>query len=102
MKISVQEEGKEKQIFFSFQDASQARGIQSSTLMKFIKNKNKQHDRFTRRFDRKVLTIKEETDEPFIRIEGEDFFTMWKVTEKFGISRTVLISQLLKKKKSFS
>ena len=72
MKIEIQEEGKEKQIFFTFRDATQATGIASSTIAKYIKNKKS--NRFTRQLDRKVFIIQEEKEEPFIQVDGENFF----------------------------
>ena len=55
MKIEIQEEGKEKQIFFTFKDASVATGIPATTLLHFIKNKKRKNDKFVRRCDRKVF-----------------------------------------------
>ena len=48
MKIGIQEEGKEKQFFFTFKDASEATGISSSIIWQFISNKNREHDKFIR------------------------------------------------------
>ena len=38
---------------------------------------------------------------PFIQIDGEDFFTAEEIQERFGVSRTLLFSQLCKKKTHF-
>ena len=104
MKIGIQEEGKEKQIFFTFKDASEATGISSTVIWKFIKNKNKGHDKFVRKSDQNVFIIQEENEIPFIQIDGENFFSIQEILEKFGISRTLLPDQSTpeEKKKSFS
>ena len=93
MKIGIQEEGKEKQIFFTFKDASEATGISSTVIWKFIKNKNKGHDKFVRKSDQNVFIIQEENEIPFIQIDGENFFSIQEILEKFGISRTLLPDQ---------
>ena len=102
MRFSVQEEGKEKQIFFTFKEASEKTGISSSTLCRFLKDKfPNEENKFTRKSDKKVFFIQVENDDPFIQIDGVDFFPHNHVAEKFGISRTILINQLLKKKDHF-
>ena len=60
MKIEIQEEGKEKQIFFTFKEASLATGIPATTLLHFMKNKKRKSDKFVRRCDRKGFFIREE------------------------------------------
>ena len=71
MKFSIQEEGGEKQIFFTFKEASEKTGISSKTILRVLKSgKNK----YFRRVDKKTFWIQDESQTPFIQIDGEDFF----------------------------
>ena len=72
MKFSIQEEGKEKQIFFTFKEAAEQTGLPSKTILRVLKSGN---IKYFRRADQKVFWIREEEDTPFIQIDGEDFFT---------------------------
>ena len=98
MKFSIQEEEKEKQIFFTFKEASANTGLPSKTILRLLQSGNK---KYVRRADKKVFWIQEEETEPFIQIDGEDFFTAEKIQERFGLSRTVFFNQLCKKKTHF-
>ena len=98
MKFSIQEEGKEKQIFFTFKEASEKTGLPSKNIVRVLKLGN---EKYFRRADKKVFWIQEEDAVPFIQIDGEDFFTAEEIQERFGLSRTVLFNQLQKKKTHF-
>ena len=98
MKFSIQEEGKEKQIFFTFKEASEQTGLPSKTILRVLKSGNFKYER---RADKKVFWIQEEEESPFIQIDGEDFFTAEEIQERFGLSRTVFFNQLCKKKTHF-
>ena len=98
MKFSIQEEGGEKQIFFTFKEASEKTGIPSKTILRVLKSGN---IKYFRRADKKTFFIEEEDQTPFIQIDGEDFFTAEKIQERFGLSRTVFFNQLCKKKTHF-
>ena len=98
MKFSIQEEGQEKQIFFTFRDASEKTGLPSKTIYRVLKSGN---NKYFRRADKKTFWIQEEDTDPFIQIDGEDFFTAEEVQERFGVSRTVFFNQLAKKKTHF-
>ena len=98
MKFSIQEEGGEKQIFFTFKEASEKTGIPSKTILRVLKSGR---NKYFRRSDKKTFWIQDEDQTPFIQIDGEDFFTAEKVQERFGISRTVFFNQLTKKKTHF-
>ena len=101
MKFSIQEEGSEaseKQIFFTFKEASEKTGIPSKTIVRVLKSGN---NKYFRRADKKTFWIQEEDKTPFIQIDGEDFFTAEEVQERFGLSRTVLFNQLCKKQTHF-
>ena len=97
-KFSIQEEGKEKQIFFTFKEASEKTGIPSKTILRVLKSGR---NKYFRRSDKKTFWIQNEETFPFIQIDGEDFFTAEEVQERFGLSRTVLFNQLCKKKTHF-
>ena len=63
MKFSIQEEGKEKQIFFTFKEASEQTGLPSKTILRVLKSGN---IKYYRRVDKKVFWIQEEeTESPF-------------------------------------
>ena len=98
MKFSIQEEGKDKQVFFTLKEASANTGLPSKTILRLLKSGNK---KYVRRADKKVFRIQEEETEPFIQIDGEDFFTAEEIQERFGLSRTVFFNQLCKKKTHF-
>ena len=98
MKFSIQEEGQEKQIFFTFKEASEKTGLTSKTIARVLKSGRKN---YFRRADKKTFWIQREDSDPFIQIDGEDFFTAEEVQERFGLSRTVLFNQLCKKRTHF-
>ena len=98
MKFSIQEEGKEKQIFFTFKEAQEKTGLPSKTILRVLKSEN---IKYFRRADKKVFWIQQEVESPFIQIDGEDFFTAEEIQERFGLSRTVFFNQLCKKKTHF-
>ena len=91
MKFSIQEEGQEKQIFFTFKEASTATGIPSKVILRVLKSVQ---PKYVRRADKKVFWIQKEEYEPFIQVDGEDFFTAEEIRETFGLSRTVFFNQL--------
>ena len=101
MKFSIQEGGSEapeKQIFFTFRDASEKTGIPSKTIVRVLKSGN---NKYFRRADKKTFWIQAEEEAPFIQIDGEDFFSADEIQERFGVSRTVLFNQLCKKRTHF-
>ena len=98
MKFSIQEEASEKQIFFTFRDASEKPGIPSKTIVRVLKSGN---NKYFRRADKKTFWIQEEESSPFIQIDGEDFFSADEIQERFGLARTLFFNQLAKKKTHF-
>ena len=98
MKFSIQEEGQEKQIFFTFKEASTQTGIPSKVILRVLQSGQQ---KYVRRSDKKVFWIRDEEQDPFIQIDGKDFFTAEEIRETFGLSRTVFFNQLQKKKTHF-
>ena len=99
MKFSIQEEGHpEKQIFFTFKEASAQTGLPSKVILRVLQSGQ---IKYVRRADKKVFWIQEEEESPFIQIDGKDFFTAEEIQERFGLSRTVFFNQLCKKKTHF-
>ena len=98
MRFSIQEEGGEKQIFFTFKEASEKTGISSKRIAQTLRSGR---NKYFRRADKKTFWIQEEDQTPFIQIDGEDFFGTDEIQERFGISRTVLLNQLCKKRTHF-
>ena len=98
MKFSIQEEGGDKQIFFTFKEASEKTGLTSKNIARVLKSGR---NKYFRRSDKKTFWIQEEDTDPFIQIDGEDFFTAEEIQERFGLSRTVFFNQLRKKKTHF-
>ena len=98
MKLSIQEEGGDKQIFFTFKEASEKTGLTSKNIARVLKSGR---NKYFRRSDKKTFWIQEEDTDPFIQIDGEDFFTTEEIQERFGLSRTVFFNQLRKKKTHF-
>ena len=97
MKFSIQEEGQEKQFFFTFKEASTQTGIPSKVILRVLKSGQK----YVRRADKKVFWVRDEEQDPFIQIDGQDFFTAEEIRVTFGLSRTVFFNQLCKKKTHF-
>ena len=98
MKFSIQEAGGEKQIFFTFKEASEKTGLTSKNIARVLKSGR---NKYFRRSDKKTFWIQDEDQTPFIQIDGEDFFTAGEIQERFGLSRTVFLNQLCKKKTHF-
>ena len=98
MKFSIQEAGGEKQIFFTFKEASEKTGLTSKNIARVLKSGR---NKYFRRSDKKTFWIQDEDQTPFIQIDGEDFFTAEEIQERFGLSRTVFFNQLCKKKTHF-
>ena len=98
MKFSIQEEGQDKQIFFTFKEASTQTGLPSKVILRVLQSGQQ---KYVRRSDKKVFWIREEEQSPFIQVDGEDFFTAEEIRETFGLSRTVFFNQLQKKKTHF-
>ena len=98
MKFSIQEEGQDKQIFFTFKEASTQMGLPSKVILRVLQSGQQ---KYVRRSDKKVFWIQEEEQSPFIQVDGEDFFTAEQIQERFGLSRTVFFNQLQKKKTHF-
>ena len=71
MKFSIQEEGKDKQIFFTFKEASEKTGILSKRIAQTLRSGR---NKYFRRSDKKTFWIQNEETTPFIQIDGEDFF----------------------------
>ena len=74
MKFSIQEEGHpgepapEKQIFFTFKEASAQTGLPSKVILRVLQS---EQIKYVRRVDKKVFWIREEEESPFIQIDGE-------------------------------
>ena len=98
MKFSIQEEGHDKQIFFTFKEASAQTGLPSKVILRVLQSGQQ---KYIRRADKKVFWIQGEETEPFIQVDGEDFSTAEEIRETFGLSRTVFFNQLQKKKTHF-
>ena len=98
MKFSIQEEGQEKQIFFTFKEASAQTGLPSKVILRVLQSGQ---FKYVRRSDKKVFWIQDEEEFPFIQVDGEDFFTAEEIQKRFGLSRTVFFNQLCKKKTHF-
>ena len=98
MKFSIQEEGQEKQIVFTFKEASAQTGLPSKVILRVLQSGQ---IKYVRRTDKKVFLIRDEEESPFIQVDGEDFFTAEEIQERFGLSRTVFFNQLSKKKTHF-
>ena len=98
MTFSIQQEGQEKQIFVTFQEARQATGIPSSHIVTVLKRAT--NPVYRRRSDGVRFIIKKENS-PFAKIDGEPFASMDEITEKFGVSQTLFINQLIEKKHHF-
>ena len=55
MKFSIQEEGGEKQIFFTFKEASEKTGLPSKTILRVLRS---ERDKYFRRVDKKLFGSK--------------------------------------------
>ena len=98
MNISIQEEGKEKHVFLTFKEAAASIGIPSTQIYNIIK---RGEPRYKRRSDKNVFFIREEKDEKPCSIDGEDFLSFQQIKDCFGISPTVFLNQISRKKTHF-
>ena len=89
---------RKKTTFLTFKDATKETGISIFNIWKALKRPNK---KFTRKSDGNVFFIQEEKDEKLCSIDGEDLFSFEQIKERFGISPTVFLNQIIKKKKHF-
>ena len=77
MKFSIQEEGHpgepspDKQIFFTFKEASAQTGLPSKVILRVLQSGQQ---KYVRRADKKVFWIREEEQSPFIQVDGKNFF----------------------------
>ena len=97
MKFSIQEAGGEKQIFFTFKEASEKTGLTSKNIARVLKSGR---NKYFRRSDKKTFWIQNEEITPFIQIDGEDFFSVEEIQERFGVSRTVFGQSTYEKENS--
>ena len=78
MKFSIQEEGHDKQIFFTFKEASAATGLPSKVILRVLQSGQ---NKYVRRSDKKVFWIRGEETEPFIQLM-EKIFSPRKKSER--------------------
>ena len=98
MKFSIQEAGRRKAIFLHLKKQAKKQGSLPKTLPEFSSQEE------TNIFEdaiKKPFWIQNEETTPFIQIDGEDFFTVEQIQERFGVSRTSLFNQLCRKKTHF-
>ena len=81
MKFSIQEEEKEKQIFFTFKKASATTGLPSKTILRLPQSGNK---KYVRRADKKVFWIQEEEQNLLFRLMGKIFSLQKKFKNDLG------------------
>ena len=94
MKFSIQEAGGEKQIFFTFKEASEKTGLTSKNIARVLKSGR---NKYFRRSDKKTFWIQNEEITPFIQIDGEDFFLRGRNTgEIWNFSNSFFQSTLQK------
>ena len=98
MKFSIQEEGKEKQVFLTLKEAEIATGISSPNIWKTLKTKR---SKFTRRSDKKVFFFQQEKDEKLCAIDDEEFTSFQQIKKRFRISPTLFVNQIARKKRHF-
>ena len=98
MRFSIQEEGKEKQLFHTFFDATKATGLDSRTIWAALKRED---SRYRRRSDKKVFFIQEKRDEKILIIDGEEVNSFEILFSQFGMSPTRFFNQVSRKKRNF-
>ena len=94
MRFSIQEEGKNKKIFHSFSAAQKETGVQNSVIESTLQRTN---SRYHRKSDNKFFFINKEPPVKILTINGEDFFSLEEIQQKFGLSQTKLMNQLKNK-----
>ena len=98
MRFSIQEEGGEKQIFFTFKEASEKTGISSKRIAQTLRSGR---NKYFRRADKKTFWIQNEDETPFIQIDGEDFFGTDEIQERFGVFEQFCLINFAKRKLIF-
>ena len=98
MKFSIQEAGGEKQIFFTFKEASEKTGLSSKNILRVLKSgRNKYFEDPTK----KLFGFRMKKQLHLYRSMEKIFSPLEEIQERFGVSRTLLFSQLAKKKTHF-
>ena len=100
MIFSIQEEGKEKKIFFTFKDAEEATGIPSKHIWRIVKRKN---PKYIRRSDKIFFFIQNEDkkDEKMFTIDEEEITSFSQIGSKTRLKPIDFFNQISNKQKHF-
>ena len=91
MRFSIQVQDEPKMFFHVLPAAEKATGLNQQTISKVLERGNKVYHRQS---DHKLFTISKEDPILIAKIEGEDFFSLEEIHEKFGLSPTKFLNQI--------
>ena len=91
MRFSIQESGKAKKFFHLPADAQKETGVHQSLIKGVLARKNSSYHR---KSDNKLFFIQEEPSVKLLTVQGEDFFSMEEIQQKFGLSPTIFANQI--------
>ena len=93
MRFSVHKQDHPKQFFHSISAAHNETGLPNAIIKSTLERTN---PRYHRKSDGEIFFIQKEPQIRIFTIEGEDFFSLEEIQEKFGLSQTKFINQVKK------
>ena len=85
-------------LFLSFKEAAKEIGVRSSTIYNTLKKSN---PIYHKKSEGRIFFIREKKDEKLCVIDGEEIQSFHEIKERFGISPTIFLNQISKKKNNF-
>ena len=98
MKFSIQEEGKEKQIFFTFKEASEKTGIPSKTILRVLKSGR---NKYFRRSDKKLFGFRMKRHFHLFRLMEKIFLPRRKSRRDLEFLEQFCLTNFVKRKTHF-
>ena len=95
MRFSIQESGQNKKFFHRLSAAQKETGLHVSIIKMVLERNNSSHHR---KSDNKLFFIQKEPPQKILTVEGEDFFSLEEIQEKFGLSPTKFLNQVKNQK----
>ena len=97
MRFSIQESGKAKTFFHLPADAHKETGVHQSLIKGVLARTNK-NSSYHRKSDNKLFFIQQESPVKLLTVQGEDFFSMEEIQQKFNLSPTIFVNQIRNQK----
>ena len=91
MRFSIKVSGSDKMFFHVFPPAERATGLHRQIIQTVLQKEN---TFYQRKSDGQLFAIRKEDPILVAKIEGEDFFSLEEIQEKFGVSPTKFLNQV--------